>query len=61
MPRPRKDGVNLNLKIDKQIYDDLTDFSADSGQTKTFIVEKALKEYMTKYERMKDMLKEDND
>lgn len=61
MPRPRKDGVNLNLKIDKQIYDDLNDFSTDSGQTKTFIVEKALKEYMTKYERMKDMLKEDND
>ena len=61
MPRPRKDGVNLNLKIDKQIYDDLNDFSTYSGQTKTFIVEKALKEYMTKYERMKDMLKEDND
>lgn len=42
MARGKKESASLNLKIDKKIYEALDD---NSGQTKTFIVEKALKEY----------------
>lgn len=59
MARGKKESASLNLKIDKKIYEALDDFSDNSGQTKTFIVEKALKEYMLKYRQFKDMLKKD--
>ena len=35
MPRPKKDNYPLSLRIDKTVYERLTQYCEDSGQTKT--------------------------
>lgn len=46
---PRKEYKNLNCKIDKSLSDKLEKFIADTKLSKTATVEKALEEYINKY------------
>ena len=46
---PRKEYKNLNCKIDKSVSDKLEKFIADAKLSKTATVEKALEEYINKY------------
>lgn len=46
---PRKEYKNLNCKIDKDISDKLEQFIADTKLSKTATVEKALEEYINRY------------
>ncbi len=46
-----KEYKNLNCKIDKTISDKLEKFIADTKLSKTATVEKALEEYINKYNK----------
>ena len=47
----------LSLKIDEELLEMLDKMKKNTGQSKTYIVEKALKELFRKY---KDLLEDDN-
>ena len=51
MARQAKDFKNLNCKVDKKVSDSLEKFIADTGLSKTATVEKALDEYINKYNK----------
>lgn len=41
----------LNCRLDKDVSDKLVDMAADTGLSKTRIVNRALKEYIEKYNK----------
>lgn len=47
----RKDYKNLNCKIDRSVSDRLEKFISETRLSKTATVEKALAEYIDKYEK----------
>ena len=57
MARPKKDGIYLNIKLDKDLYHRLERVSEAAGQTKTLIAERALTAYMDKYEGEQEMIR----
>lgn len=57
MARQKKDGTYLNVRIETAIYERLEEFSEESGQSKTFAVERALMAYMDDYEEKQRLLK----
>ena len=56
MPRPKKDNYPLSLSIEKNVYDRLTQYCEDSGQTKTLAIERALMVYIDEYYRQQEKL-----
>ena len=56
MSRPKKDGVYLNIKLDRELYKRLERISEEAGQTKTLIAERALASYMDAYEENQAVL-----
>lgn len=57
MARPKKDGTYLNVCIETDIYERLEKLSEESGQSKTFAVERALVAYMDDFEEKQKLLK----
>ena len=57
MARPKKNGTYLNICIESAIYDELTKFCNEAGQTKTVAVERALVEYFENYKKKQEMLR----
>lgn len=49
MPRPKKDGKVLNIKLSVPVYDKLEEFCDESGQTKTLAVERFLNKCLNEY------------
>ena len=49
MPRTKKDAKSLNMKLDREIYDQLEQFCDESGMTKTMATEKILEQFFEKY------------
>lgn len=60
MARPKKNGTYLNVCIDTDIYRRLTAYCEAAGQSKTVAVERSLCDYIEKYERERDLLKQIN-
>ena len=56
MPIPKKDNYPLSLRIEKNVYDRLTQYCEDSGQTKTLAIERALMAYIDEYYRQQEKL-----
>ena len=56
MSRPKKDGIYLNIKLDRELYQRLQRISEEAGQTKTLIAERALTTYMDAYEKNQAVL-----
>lgn len=56
MARQKKNGTYLNVCIDSEIYEQLSQFCDKAGQTKTVAVERALLEYFEEYTRKQRML-----
>ena len=46
MPRARKESHPFNIRMDKEVYDRLTEHCAQSGQPKTTAVERAVMMYI---------------
>ena len=56
MPRAKKNHEVLNIRIDADINHMLSALSEEAGQTKTIIVERALKAYCDDYHRKQDII-----
>lgn len=56
MPRLKKDNYPLSLKIDKTVYERLTKYCEDSGQTNPLAIERALMAYIDEYYRQQEKL-----
>ena len=55
MPRPKKDGVNINYFIRRDVKEKLDLYCEKKGQTATMAVERILDEHLSKYlEEIKD-------
>ena len=54
MARQRKDGVNINYFIRRDVKVKLDAYCEDVGQTATMAIERILDEYLTKYMAEKD-------
>lgn len=54
MARQRKDGVNINYFIRRDVKEKLDAYCEDVGQTATMAIERILDEYLTKYMAEKD-------
>ena len=57
MPRLKKDGQYLNVKIDRSVYHRLEEYCEESGYTKTAAVERALTLLMDNYESDRETLR----
>ena len=49
MSRAKKDARFLNMKLEREIYDQLVQFCDESGMTKTLATERILKQYFEGY------------
>lgn len=49
MPRQKKNNVPVSFRLEKEVFDRLEKFCADSGQSKTVAVERALDGYFRQY------------
>ena len=49
MSRTKKDAKILNIKLDREIHEQLEQFCDESGMTKTVAVEKILQHYFEEY------------
>ena len=48
MAREKKDGVHVNLYIDRKIWDQLKDYADEKGQTLTTAMERILAEHFAR-------------
>ncbi len=51
MARERKDAKLLNIKLDREVHEQLEQFCRESGMTKTMATEKILRKYLCEYFR----------
>lgn len=51
MPRPRKEGHYVNVKLDDELYNRLTEHCDADNRTKTSVFERALVLYFEKVDR----------
>ena len=49
MARERRETKNLNIKIDREVYEQLEVFCEETGRTKTAVVSKILQRYFDEY------------
>ena len=56
MGRPKKEGQYLNVRIDKGIYDRISEICEEAGHTKAYVVEKALTSFIEDYEENQEVL-----
>ena len=61
MSRPKKIGTYLNIKLEQTLYNRLIEVSAEAGQTKTVITERALAAYFEDYDKKQTILQEHSD
>lgn len=49
MARPKKENHPISIRMDKAIYDRLTEFCEVSGQPKTVAIERAIAAYINRH------------
>ncbi len=60
MARPRKDNVPVSFRMERTVFDKLSQFCEDSGQAKTVAMERALEMYIDDYYTKQAQLKRIN-
>ena len=58
MARQKKEFKALNCKLQSNIWDKLDEYCKETGASKTFVVEKALNNFLIDYQEKQDKLKE---
>lgn len=53
MAREKKDGRHINLYIEREIIEMLEQYCKEVRQTKTVAIERALKQYLLEYKKIK--------
>ena len=56
--RPRRESAvrMVSVRVDEDIYDELTALCTETGQTKTFAVQKAIEQYVQRYNEQQQKL-----
>ncbi|MBR6428545.1 MAG: TraY domain-containing protein [Clostridia bacterium] len=54
MPRKKKDAKFLNIRLDRQIHEELEAFCTETGRTKTKAVEMVLSEFLKQDKKKKN-------
>ena len=49
MEKGKKENQQFSIRMDKSIYEEFAQYCEDEGHTKTFVIEKALKEYLERH------------
>lgn len=49
MAKPKKDGHFINIYLDRTLYNRLSFYAEEKGQTKTLAVERILKQYFDEH------------
>ena len=57
MARPRKEGQYINVRVATDIYNRIDEICAEAGHTKSYVVEKALSDFIKDYETKQEALK----
>lgn len=60
MPRPRKEGHYVNVKLDDELYNRLTEHCDADNRTKTSVFERALVLYFEKIDREAALIEKDS-
>ena len=58
MARPRKDYHSITIKMATSLYDELDQFCKESGQSKTFVIEHSVTEYIKNYKKRQKIIDE---
>ena len=56
MARPRKEGQYINVRVAQDVYDRIDEICAEAGHTKSYVVEKALSDFIEDYEANQEAL-----
>ena len=56
MARPRKEGQYINVRVAQDVYDRIDEICAEAGHTKSYVVEKALSDFIEDYEAKQEAL-----
>ena len=56
MGRPKKEGQYLNVRINRDVYDRISEICEEAGHTKAYVVEKVLTGFIEDYEENKEVL-----
>lgn len=56
--RPRRESAvrMVSVRVDEDVYDGLTALCTETGQTKTFAVQKAIEQYVQRYNEQQEKL-----
>lgn len=57
MGRPRKDNVPVSFRLERTVFDKLSQFCEDSGQAKTVAIERALGMYIDDYYEKQEIIR----
>ena len=58
MPRPKKDYVLFNMRVDRTVMERFNEYCEEVGQTKTLAFERIVSAYLDQYEEDKLNLEE---
>ena len=58
MPRPKKDYVIFNMRVDRTVMERFNEYCEEVGQTKTLAFERIVSAYLDQYEEDKLNLEE---
>ena len=56
MPRPKKDYVLFNMRVDRTVMERFNEYCEEVGQTKTLAFERIVSAYLDQYEKDKQLL-----
>ena len=56
MARPRKEGQYINVRVAQDVYDRIDEICVEAGHTKSYVVEKALSDFIEDYEAKQEAL-----
>lgn len=60
MPRKKKNGIYINLRMDVAIYDRLVTYCEEEDRTRTSVIERALREYFKNIDEQQISVREND-
>lgn len=57
MARPKKDCKPFSIRMEQTVFDRLSWYCEQSGQTKTVAIERAVMRYIDEYEKQQSLIK----
>ena len=58
VPRPKKDHILLNMRVDRAVMERFNAYCEEAGQTKTLAFERIVTEFLDRHEKERQLLEE---